>query len=193
MRKVYSYVVKEKNGFSMKNSKKIVLLAKTRSVAMQNRLSSVNHIEIKTKSKNVWIKVSRKNGLKLYNSFVKGARKYSAPSKKIIIMHHDDLSQFKKEYKPLLTYTPSSSIVWVGVFRINKEDQVHIDSPASKMMAFCRLNGQIEVEPEYIKHNKLPAVATLKMLQGMNIDMVDCIWRKTFAELVCYLGILDQS
>ena len=192
MRNVQSYVVKERNGFSMKNGKKIVLLSKTRSVAMQRRLSSVNHVEIKTKSKSVWIKASRKNGLKLYNSFVKGARKYSTPSKKIIIMNQKDLSEFKREYKPLLTYTPSSSTVWVGVFRMNKEDQVHIDSPASKIMAFCKLDGQITVEKDYVEHNKTPAVATLHLLRGLNIDMVDCIWKKSFAELVCYLGILDQ-
>jgi hypothetical protein len=183
------FSVKGANPFSGKTGP-LVLLDGSEKLKGQRKLYSVNHARYKFNTKTLWIKTTRGSGIIVTPFKTPGAKKYTFPSKSIVILSKSDLGKFNNKYPPVLSYTPSSKTFWCSMFRVHKQDQLHIDTPSAKIMAFCNIGGIKRISKGYMKAHKQLALANYKWLKKIDITKVECIYNTHFAELLCYMGLL---
>jgi hypothetical protein len=183
--------------FSIKNKKvffggsgPIVLIDAAEKVHTQRKLSSLEHSIFILSKSTAWIKVTRGSGLILSSEKFKGSRKVKVPSKKLLIIAKSDLKHLKNKYSPILSYTPSSDMVWSVLFRYEKLDQLHIDTPSAKISGVCRLDGLRYVNSDYAKTRKTVAKINFDWAKKTKAGDLKCVWTKNFAELMVMMGLI---
>ena len=189
-KKLSPFLVKNKRMFSAHKGP-IVLIDATQKINSQRKLSSINHSIFDLSKTTVWVKVTRGSGLFVCANKFKGSRKIKVPSKRLLIMAKSDLKHFDNKYAPILTYTPSDEVIWSVLFRYKKMDQLHIDSPSSKIAGSCRLDGQRYVQADYAKKRKSIAKVNLSWIKKAKVEDLKCVWTKNFAELMTIMGLIS--
>ena len=169
----------------------IVLIDVASKLHSQRKLSSLEHSIFTLQKSKVWVKVSRGAGLILSSEKFKGSRQIKIPSKKLLIIAKSDLKHLSNKYSPILSYTPSSDMVWSVLFRYEKADQIHIDTPSAKISGICRIDGLRYVNADYAKTRKPIAKINFEWAKSSKADDLKCVWTKNFAELMVMMGLIS--
>ena len=184
--------------FSIKNKKvffggsgPIVLIDAAEKLHSQRKLSSLEHSIFTLSKSTAWIKVTRGSGLILSSDKFKGSRKIKVPSKKLLIIAKSDLKHLNNKYSPILSYTPLNDMVWSVLFRYEKLDQLHIDTPSAKISGVCRLDGLRYVNANYAETRKQVAKINLDFVKSVKAEYLKCVWTKNFAELMVMMGLIS--
>ena len=187
--KLFAPILIKEKGVCYADKNPIVVLNISKELNSNRRYPFLQKVQFFYKTKTLWVKKLRGSGLIIFDRKVPGTKKITADSKSIVVMTKKDFNRLKIKEKPLITYTPKDKVIFSVLVRYNKKEEVHIDTPSSKIAGCCGLDGLFTVGKVYAKENKSLALVNYKWIKNNPIEKTDCIWSDPFAKLLFSMGL----